>query len=192
MDSMSLNEPSTTSSSRKARIPFSGHTPFTHIALWLASFVRPDLIAAIVIVFVAGVAIGDTYQTAGWTTAGPGSGFYPFWSAVMMGIAACIVLMRSMRAHTSQHVFESAKGLEAFLQVSVPMVTLVVLLPWFGFYLTSGVYMALFARWIGRYRWRWVGLLGVAVPLALFLTFEMGFKVPLPKSMFYLQGITPF
>ena len=119
---MSPNEPITPSPSRNAP------TPFARISLWLASFMRPNLIAATVIVVIALVAMMDTYKTAGWTPSGPGTGFYPFWSAVMMGVAGSIVLIHSIRIHTSQHVFESAKGFEAFLQVSVPMVALVILL----------------------------------------------------------------
>ncbi len=68
------------------------------------------------------------------------------------------------------------------LQLVVPMVVVVSLLPWLGFYIVSGLYMAFFARWLGRYPWISVLALGVVVPVALYLTFERGFKVPLPQE----------
>lgn len=72
------------------------------------------------------------------------------------------------------------------------MVIMVGLINWLGFYLVSAAYLALFARWLGRYQWIWVAILAISIPLALYLSFEQGFKVPLPKSLFYTQGIIPF
>jgi len=148
-------------------------------------------LTALIIVIVAIVAIADSFKTAGWTTSGPGAGFYPFWSAVMMGGAAAIVLARSLRVK-ARSLFVSPEGALAFWQLAIPMVVVLVSLPWLGFYVASGAYMGFFARWIGRYRWYWVAVLAVSVPLLLFLTFERGFRVPLPKSALYLWGISPF
>jgi hypothetical protein len=71
------------------------------------------------------------------------------------------------------------------------MIAVAVAIPWLGFYVTSGVYMGGFARWLGSYRWHWVALIGLSVPLALYLCFEQGFRVPLPKSVLYLYGMAP-
>ncbi len=151
-----------------------------------------ETLTAGLIVLAAILAIADSFKSAGWTATGPGAGWYPLWSAVAMGLAAAIVLVRSLRAKATRRLFSSSEGLKAFWQLAIPMVVGVSLLSWFGFYLVSGAYMGLFARWIGRYRWIWVAVLTVVVPLSLYLTFEQGFKVPLPKSLFYQQGIMPF
>ena len=108
-----------------------------------------------------------------------------------MGIAALVVLVRSYQASAGGPAIESREGARALLQLLAPLVISVSLLSWLGFYAVSGLYMALFARWIGRYHWAGVLVLGVGVPLALYLTFERGFKVPLPKSLLYPSGITP-
>jgi hypothetical protein len=52
--------------------------------------------------------------------------------------------------------------------------------------------MGLFARWIGRYRWIWVVLIMVLMPAAIYATFELGFRVSLPKSFLYDAGLLPF
>jgi hypothetical protein len=49
-----------------------------------------------------------------------------------------------------------------------------------------------FAWWIGRYKIWWVALIAVAFPLVIFLAFELGFQVLLPKSFLYTAGLTPF
>jgi hypothetical protein len=54
-----------------------------------------------------------------------------------------------------------------------------------GFYLASGAYVAYYAGIIARYRWYWALLAGIAIPLIVYLVFEIGFKALLPKSFLY-------
>jgi hypothetical protein len=63
---------------------------------------------------------------------------------------------------------------------------------WLGFYIVTGAYMGFFARWIGHYKWRWVVLLAVLMPAAIYASFELGFRVSLPKSFLYQAGVLPF
>jgi len=58
--------------------------------------------------------------------------------------------------------------------------------------LACASYMGLFARWIGHYRWIWVVVIAVAMPVAIYATFEVGFRVSLPKSFLYDLGVLPF
>ena len=39
-----------------------------------------------------------------------------------------------------------------------------------------------FMRWLGRFRWRTIAIVALAVPFAFFLLFEIWFLVPLPKG----------
>jgi hypothetical protein len=52
--------------------------------------------------------------------------------------------------------------------------------------------MGLFARWIGHYKWQWVIVLTVVMPAAIYASFELGFRVSLPKSFLYDLGVLPF
>ena len=151
-----------------------------------------EALTAVAIILIAALAMVDSFRRSGWTASGPDAGFYPFWSAGVMGAAALVVLVRSYRASPGGRVIASTEGARALLQLVAPLVVGVSLLSWLGFYVVSGLYMALFARWIGRYHWVGVLLLGAVVPIALYFTFERGFRVPLPKSLLYPGGVVPF
>lgn len=151
-----------------------------------------ERVTAAAIMLIAAVAMADSFRRSGWTASGPDAGFYPFWSAAAMGAAGAIALVRSSVAPAGGRVFSSREGARAILQLLAPLAVGVALLAWLGFYLVSGLYMGYFARWLGRYHWIAVLALAVLVPLALYVTFERGFRVPLPKSMLYADGIVPF
>jgi hypothetical protein len=56
---------------------------------------------------------------------------------------------------------------------------------WLGFYLATALYMGFFAVYLGRYKWYQSLASAVITPLAIYVMFEIGFKLLLPKSIFY-------
>ena len=174
---------------------------------------RPYQVAtAAAIVLIAAVAMFDSRAafnpSAGTSPGDVGARWYPFWAATIMGIAALVVVYRSLTLpQAAEGVFEGRKSVFAVLKLAVPMVVYALLIggigwrttdftytviPPFGFYLGTALYMGLFAWWLGRYKIWWVALISVAVPLAIFAAFEIGFRVSLPKSFLYTSGILPF
>jgi hypothetical protein len=148
-------------------------------------------------ILIAAVAMFDSRASAlpdltGKFPGGLGPGFYPFWSAAMIAGAALVVAYRSHRsADTGEGVFARREAWTAPLKIAVPMIVSVALIKWLGFYIVTALYMGFFAAYIGRYRWVWVALVAVVFPLIIFLSFEKGFRVSLPKSFLYEQGF-PF
>jgi hypothetical protein len=145
---------------------------------------------AAVFVFIAAVAMSDSRRGAliGATRdpGGIGSGFYPFWSAAVIGIAALLLIYRiSVTAQAEERVFASRQSVLAVGKLAVPMIVAGVSILWLGFYLAVGAYSGFFARYIGQYRWLWVGVVAIAIPLSVYLVFELGFRMLLPKSMLY-------
>ena len=131
----------------------------------------------------------DSFPKAAWGATGPGAGFYPFWSAAMMAVAAVLILVASLRTPRGGPLFASSQGPATLAKLVAPMIVAVALINGLGFYIVSGVYMALFARWIGGYRWGVVAAVGLGLPIALYFGFERGFRVPLPKSVLYGDGL---
>jgi len=89
-------------------------------------------------------------------------------------------------------VFEGREGIFAVLKLVIPMVVAALAILWLGFYVVTGLYMGLFARWIGHYKWPWVTVLTIVMPAAIYASFELGFRVSLPKSFLYDLGVLPF
>ncbi|MDP9264849.1 MAG: tripartite tricarboxylate transporter TctB family protein [Chloroflexota bacterium] len=135
---------------------------------------------------------GALVDTTGTAPGGIGAGFYPFWSAALIAVAGVIVAYVSLaRPQPAQGVFRGRESVVSVLKLIVPMVVATTSIIWLGFYLVTGLYMGFFARFFGHYRWIWVAVITLAFPLAIYAAFELGFRVSLPKSIFYNFGL-PF
>ena len=71
------------------------------------------------------------------------------------------------------------------LAVLLPALAYVLAIQWFGIYLSSAIYIAVFMVWLGKYAWWKSILLGMAVSAGLYLMFEIWFQVPLHKGTLY-------
>jgi hypothetical protein len=141
-----------------------------------------DLITALVLMGLGGVVIVDAVRLGiGWGTDGPGSGFFPFWLAVVM-IATCgLIVLQALRRRTTAP-FVTRERLRSVLTVLLPAAALVVITPLTGLYVAAAVYIAGSMRGVGRHRWATTVLVAVGVPVAAFLIFETWFLVPMPKG----------
>ena len=143
---------------------------------------------------IAAVAMFDSRASAlpdptGKFPGGLGPGFYPFWSAAMIAGAAVVVIYRWFgTVDTGEGVFARREAWTAPLKIAVPMILAVAFIQWIGFYFVTGLYMGFFAKFIGRYRWIWVIVIAILFPAIIYLAFEKGFRVFLPKSKLYEQG----
>jgi putative tricarboxylic transport membrane protein len=117
----------------------------------------------------------------GWGSDGPEAGFYPFYVALALGISAASIVVRHWRLVSTER-FVAAPELRRVLAVLVPTALYVGLLLLVGLYVSSAVFLAGFMRLQGKYAWPKVLGLGIGVPIALFLLFERGFGLPLPKG----------
>src|SRR5256885_3150475 len=136
---------------------------------------------------------GAMVDTTGREPGGVGAGFYPFWSAFVVFVCAAVVVYKSWRSDVvGPPVYEGREGILAVTKLVIPMIVAVVAIRWLGFYIVSGLYMGLFARWIGRYGWLVVALVALGMPAAIYAAFELGFPVSLPKSFLYDLDVLPF
>lgn len=145
---------------------------------------------AAVFALLAGVAMFDSRRGALVGSAndpgGIGSGFYPFWSAGLVAVAALLLAYRyATRPQPAQGVFEGRQSILAVLKLVLPMVAFAASIGWLGFYLAIAAYMGFFARYIGRYRWLAVLATAIGFPVIMYLAFERGFRLVLPKSILY-------
>ena len=132
-----------------------------------------------------GFAVPDTSKAPG----GIGSGFYPFWAAAVMGVAGLVIMYRALtRSTAGPPLFENRQAIVSVGKLVAPMLLATAALSWLGFYLCSGLYMGFFARYIGRYHWRWVAAVAVLFPLFMWvaLVSERRRITPLVAALFAL------
>jgi putative tricarboxylic transport membrane protein len=155
---------------------------------------RSELATGAAFVAIGALAMLDSRATAlidttGRFPGGIGPGFYPFWAAAAMAIAGAVILYTAARRQDSgAAVFENRAAVNSVARLIGPMLLATLALLWLGFYFVCCLYMGFFARSIGRYRWTWVAMIALAVPIAIYLVFELGFRVRLPKSVLYELG----
>jgi hypothetical protein len=148
---------------------------------------------AAIFVLIAAVAMFDTRSGALPTSAAgvPGGlrgGWYPFWSAFVLGVAGLVVAFRSLRSsQTDPGVFKDRGAVADLATFIAPMALTTYLMSdkLLGFYLASGGYVAYYAGVVARYRWYWALAAAVVVPVLIYLVFEVGFKALFPKSFLY-------
>jgi len=145
---------------------------------------------AAAIVLIAAVAMFDSraaFNPVRGTAPGDvGASWYPFWTAAVMSAAAIGVAYRALvMPQPKEGVFASRSSVIAVLNLVIPMLLYAFSFQWLGFYLATGVYMGFFAAYLGHYKIYWIVASAVITPLAIFLIFEVAFRLLLPKSIFY-------
>ncbi|OGA01938.1 MAG: hypothetical protein A3I00_01175 [Betaproteobacteria bacterium RIFCSPLOWO2_02_FULL_64_12] len=149
-----------------------------------ASVKAVEIAVAAIISLFGGVVMFDSYRVgASWGDEGPQAGYFPFFIGLLIIVSAVVTLVRaSLDAAPGLKSFVSRNQLKLILTVLVPTIVYVALIVWLGLYLASTLYIALFMWRLGRYAWVKILPVAIGVSLAFFLTFEVWFKVPLPKG----------
>jgi len=147
-----------------------------------------DLVTAALLMLLGGIVIYEALRLGiGWGIGGPGSGFFPFWLAVLLVAVGAVVCLQAL-LWGSRHPFVTWERFVPVLKVVVPLAGFIVLtdppgpLPGLGLYVAAGIYLGFYMRWVGRHDWRAVVALSIAVPVITFLIFETWFLVPMPKG----------
>lgn len=120
---------------------------------------------------------------ASWGDDGPKPGYFPFYIALIMAVAALVNLVRAAMVRPEKNPpFVLTGQLRMVLTVLIPTAIYAAAITWIGIYASSIVFIAFFMRRLGKYAWWSVALVSVAVVAVFYVIFEMWFKVPLPKG----------
>ena len=113
---------------------------------------------------------------------GPAPGYFPFYVALILGIASVMNLLAALRGRGAGEVFVSLRPFGRVLAVLIPSIVFVGLIPYIGIYVAAAIFIVAFMLLVGRQNPIKAVAIGSAVPLALFFMFEKWFLVPLPKG----------
>jgi hypothetical protein len=125
--------------------------------------------------------VGSLQVGIGWAAEGPQAGFFPFYVSLIIVISCAVNLVGILR-DDPHALFADWGQLRQVLSVVIPTTVYVFAVPYLGMYLSSGLLIGVFMKWLGRYRWLTVLLVGLGVPVITYIMFERWFLVPLPKG----------
>lgn len=132
--------------------------------------------------FAALVIVGSVRAGIDWGAEGPRAGFFPFYIGLFILLASMVNIFSAFLDAPRDKIFAEWGQMGRVLSVVVPTAVFVALIPVLGIYVSSAMLIALFMKWLGKYRWYIVATIAIGVPVATFLVFEKWFLVPLPKG----------
>jgi hypothetical protein len=120
---------------------------------------------------------------AGWTSDGPGAGYFPFYIGLLLSVGGVGTLYQSLLSKSADRgAFVDSEQMKRVLSVLLPTAVYVAAIVLLGIYVASAVFIAAFMVWLGKYSPAKSVATGVVVNAVFFAMFEVWFKVPLFKG----------
>jgi putative tricarboxylic transport membrane protein len=144
---------------------------------------RVEIAVALIIGLFGVISIYGSWRVGiSWGAEGPRAGFFPFYVGLFVVVASALNLASILPTQPDNKIFAEWPQLRQVGAVVVPATIYVLIIPYIGIYVSSALMIAVFMKWFGKYPWHKVVPIAVAVPIALYFTFEKWFLVPLPKG----------
>lgn len=147
------------------------------------TFAVEAAVALLVLVMGLVVLYGSRKLGSGWTSDGPGAGYFPFYIGLILCIAAVGALYQALAGKTrNSEIFVDSEQLRRVLVVLVPALFYVLVVQFLGLYVASALYIAGFMIFMGKYPKGRSIAIAIIIAVLCFLLFEVWFKVPLAKG----------
>ncbi len=143
-----------------------------------------EIVVAGILLALAVLIMVDNWRIgARWGDDGPQAGYFPFRvGAIMFVVSAATLVTNVMARGTASRSFVERSQLRQVLQVLAPTVVFVASIGLLGIYVAAALFITFFMWWLGKYPIHKILPIAIAVPVVLFLMFEVWFLVPLPKG----------
>jgi hypothetical protein len=147
------------------------------------TFAVEAAVATLVLLMGLLVLFGSRKLGSGWTSDGPGAGYFPFYIGIILCISGAGVLYQSLFGKKRNHdIFVDGEQIRRVMAVLVPAVVFVAAIQVLGMYVAAAIYIAGFMIILGKYGKGKSIALALTVSVVFFLMFEVWFKVPLAKG----------
>jgi hypothetical protein len=151
----------------------------------VATYVVEAIVAFGIVVMGAVVIQGSWALGSGWTSDGPGSGYFPFYIGIILCISGAGTMYQALLGkNKNTDVFVDSEQLKRVLAVLLPALLYVLVVQFVGLYVASAVYIALFMIILGKFSRIKSVITALTVVVLFFFMFEVWFKVPLFKGQF--------
>lgn len=149
----------------------------------VSTYVVEAVVAILIVITGAIVIQGSRKLGSGWTSDGPGAGYFPFYIGVILCISGLGIFYQAVLSKKrNTEVFVDSEQLKRVLSVLLPALVYVGAVQFIGLYVASAIYIALFMVVLGKYSWVKSVIAALAVNTLFFMMFEVWFKVPLYKG----------
>lgn len=140
-------------------------------------------VALILLIIGIAVIVESRRLGAGWTSDGPGAGYFPFIIGLIIAVSGAGILYQALLGKNRKtEVFVDSEKFKRVLSVLIPATVYVLAIRFLGLYIASALYIAVFMIVLGKYSWLKSGIAALAINTLFFLMFEVWFKVPLFKG----------
>jgi hypothetical protein len=147
------------------------------------TFAVEAAVAGLVLLMGLVVIFGSRNLGSGWTSDGPGAGYFPFYIGLILCISGAGTLYQSLLGKKRNHeIFVDGEQIKRVLMVLIPAAVYVGVIQLLGLYVASAIYIAGFMVFLGKFGRAKSIALALAIAVIFFLMFEVWFKVPLYKG----------
>jgi hypothetical protein len=149
----------------------------------ISTNVLDAIVALIIFVLGAVVIYGSRKLGSGWTSDGPGAGYFPYYIGLIICISSAVTLYQALLGkNKNTKVAINGPQLKRVMYVLIPAALYVLAIQLLGIYVASALYIAGFMIILGKYSWLRSVIVALAVNVLFFFMFEVWFQVPLFKG----------
>lgn len=142
-------------------------------------------VALLVLAFGLVVIFGSRELGSGWTSDGPGAGYFPFYIGLILCISALGILYQGLFGkERNTAIFVDSVQIKRVLTVLLPALVYALGVQLIGIYVASAIYIAGFMIVLGKFAPAKGIAAAVTVSAFFFVLFEVWFKIPLYKGLF--------
>jgi hypothetical protein len=143
-----------------------------------------DAVVALIVLAFGGIVLEGSWKLgSGWTSDGPGPGYFPFYIGVILCVAGIGILVQALFGKTKdREIFVDREQLGRVMSVLLPALVYVFAVQYIGIYVASAIYIAGFMTVLGKYSPLKSIITALILNALFFAMFEMWFKVPLFKG----------
>jgi hypothetical protein len=151
----------------------------------ISTHIVEAVVAVGIIIMGAVVIFGSRKLGSGWTSDGPGAGYFPFYIGIILCVSGVGTLYQALFGKSKNaEIFVDGEQLKRVLSVFIPACIYVLAVQFVGLYVASAIYIAMFMIILGKFSRVKSVITALAVVVLFFFMFEVWFKVPLFKGQF--------
>ena len=143
-----------------------------------------DVVVSLLLLLLALLLGWDSWRIGNsWASDGPQAGYFPFYLSLVMGLASLFGLFKVVILKRGERgTFVGREQFGRVMMVFVPTFAFCLATQFLGIYIASFCLVVGFMWWVGKISPQISLITGVIFTAALFLTFEVAFKVIMPKG----------